>query len=181
LVIPCSDCELVLNISRQTNFLKRCVGNGTPPKERQSPAVWHNAEATAAQGSPLLEPSVRTQGQQACSGIELPIANCVTEITLGTRNRCDRAFTTAEPRPQCSVVRRGGRCQATSNGLSFLRLMDLETARYHVGQLKDKRRRANEIEFIHYFFAGRRHAYVRAGSSASTNSKPLSANLKGGV
>jgi len=58
-------------------------------------------------------------GKTALSGSKLPIANCVTVITFGTRNWCDPAFTAAEPRPQCLAVRRRGRWQATTSGLSF--------------------------------------------------------------
>jgi hypothetical protein len=39
--------------------------------------------------NPVPEPS----GDRTCSGSELPIANSVTGITMGTRKRCDPAFT----------------------------------------------------------------------------------------
>ena len=55
--------------------------------------LWHYAHTTAAQVPLYGEPSSRTQCDRTCSGSELPIANSVTGITIGTRKRCDPAFT----------------------------------------------------------------------------------------
>jgi len=62
--------------------------------------LWHCAEAAAAQ-VPLywVNPVRELRGDKLCSGSELPIANRVTWITLGTRKRCDPAFTASEPYP----------------------------------------------------------------------------------
>ena len=80
------------------------------------PALWHYAEATAAQVPLCGEPNAEYRADKLCSRSELPIAKTVIEITTGLR-RGDLAFTTAAPR---SAVRRRGRGQATSSGLSFL-------------------------------------------------------------
>ena len=75
------------------NFGKSAQSSG------KRPTLWHYAEATAAQVPLYGEPNAEYRADRLGSGSELPIVNSVIGITMGTRKRCDPAFTTAEPRP----------------------------------------------------------------------------------
>ena len=96
-------------------LLKKMRWSPTAQSSGNRPTLWHYAEATAAQVPLYGEPNAEYRADKLCSRSELPIAKTVIEITTGLR-RGDLAFTTAAPR---SAVRRRGRGQATSSGLSF--------------------------------------------------------------
>ena len=69
-------------------FLKKVCWYGAAQRAGNRAALWHSAEATAGSRFPSTgEPVPELGGDRLCSGSELPIANRVTGITVGTRER----------------------------------------------------------------------------------------------